>query len=103
METLEKLCEIAGEDIQKAVFIGNFIKQALFDEHEEMRNQAIKILKQETIAGYKVIKSLEADNEVLIYLNQNKSEDPRLTNPQLIPLRTIEDYKDKTIYHFKIE
>ena len=104
IESLEDICDIAKEEPTKARYIGNFIKQALLDEHEEMRREAIERLRQETIGGYKIMRSLEADNEILIKLDLNKSEDPRLTNPQLIPLRTITDnYKDRTVYHFQID
>ena len=102
IDTLEDICKIANEDPIKSKYIGNFIKQALLDEHEEMRQEAIERLKQETIGGYKVVKSLDADNEVLIVLDLNQSKDPRLTNPQLIPLRTITEDYQKPVYHFKI-
>ena len=102
IETLEDVCKIANEDLTKARYVGNFIKQALLDEHPKMREEAVERLRYERIGGYQIRESLEADNEVLILLDSNKSTDPRLTNPQLIPLRTItEDYKEP-VYHFKI-
>ena len=102
LEKLEDICKIANEDISKARYIGNFIKQALLDEPEVMRQEAIEKLRKERIGGYRIMKSLEADNEVLILLDLNESKDPRLTNPQLIRLRSIiEDYQ-KPVYHFEI-
>jgi hypothetical protein len=102
IETLEDICKISGEDPTRAIYIGAFLKQALLDEHIEMRQEAIERLKQERIGGYRVIKSFEADNEVLILLDLNESEDSRLTNPQLIPLTKITEDYQRQVYHFKI-
>lgn len=100
--TLEELCKIAGEDSAKARYIGNFIRQALLDESPEMRQEAVKKLELETIAGYRTIKSFEADHEILILLDLNESENPLLSNPQLIPLTKIHpDYSGEKVYHFK--
>ncbi|MEK6859962.1 MAG: hypothetical protein AABX54_04045 [Nanoarchaeota archaeon] len=100
--TLEELCNIVGESPQRATYIGNFIRQALLDEHEAMRQEAVGKLESETIAGYRVIKSFEADRDVLVLLDLNESEDPRLSNPQLISLRSMyPDYQGEQVYHFE--